>query len=87
MIMSETRELAALICAVAASTDWRGQAPYYDVLVAGLLGIDRGDPAVRLSIEAWCAAGSAHRFVGLELDWPRARDAEAEALLRSGWSP
>lgn len=73
------REEAALICAVAAST------PIFNLLlVCARLRISRQSASAKLAYAAWTFA--------LHAD-PRARlrdhelDAEAEALIRCGWSP
>jgi hypothetical protein len=89
-ISKRTREQAAMICAIAASTpNERGSRPCYDVEVAQWLGLWRGtcvatytkEPAVRLALDAW-------EFVFDRGErWTAETDADAEALLRTGWVP
>lgn len=68
-ISKRTREQAALICAIAASTD--GWLVHFGVFqIARWIGAS--DDAEYLALEACCAA---------------AEPAEAEARLRTGWSP
>lgn len=73
------REEAALICAIAASNrdmnDWYGG-------VADETGIQRQGEAFDLAIAAWCHALPASGALG-----PGELDAEAEALIRTGWTP
>lgn len=69
------RNQAAMICAIAASTPDLHDA-YRAVCKA--TGITSGD-ALYLALEAW---SEAWRY---ETGGPR--DAEAEAMLRTGWSP
>jgi len=80
-ISAEDRETAALICAIAASTPDLND--YYSAVVRELeIPHDDGaavNLALNLALNAW---GKAHRF-----DYGGPRDAEAEALIRSGWSP
>lgn len=71
-ISKRTREQAALICAVQASTP-ELQGWFY--FTAKLLGLSRCAP--RLAVEAWLATP----------DGGRGTYACAEALLRTGWSP
>ena len=85
-ISKRVREEAALICAASAShvTCYRS---HWTADVATGLGID-GDAIV---IAAW-AILHAGRNLGWEpLEpgrlWPRSHDAEAEAMLRTGWCP
>lgn len=78
-ISTRTRERAAMICAIAASN------PELTAFTcaAAALDIDPGSPAIDLAWEAWYGARPGHR---LEPMAP-ARDAEAEAMLRTGWTP
>lgn len=80
----EIREQAALICAICASTRYeRGHAvPFQDLdymLIQEAMGFSKD--ARYLAEDAW-------REVILNVDvWTREVDAEAEALLRCGWTP
>jgi hypothetical protein len=82
-ISKDTREQAALICAVAASGGvheglWRS----FDYLrICEYLEFPMA--ALHLSIKAWKLSTNA-RNGGI---WTREGDAEAEAMLRTGWSP
>jgi hypothetical protein len=69
----EERELAAVICAIAASTPDLNQS--YSA-VCWALDIDPDTGAGELAFKAWNATQHA--------DHP---DAEAEALIRTGWCP
>ena len=91
-ISKRVREDAALICAIAASNDTeRGERPSYDREVAQWIGLWRGDmtkthrhsAAVRLALAAWIAIWNALPMG----NWTPEIDAEAESLLRCGWSP
>lgn len=73
-ISKRTREQAALICAIAASTDW-SQCDGWD----GIIEHSGDREAVACAVAAWLDAGS---DVALSERW-----AEAESLLRTGWSP
>jgi len=76
----QERELAAVICAIAASTPDLDQS--YRYVWAALEGRDPFEvpalhrPAYRLALAAWTECW--------RLDRP---DAEAEALIRMGWTP
>lgn len=74
----EVREQAALVCAIAASSE--GLFPWYHD-IAECLGLDAGSAALELAVDAWFEV-RAHG-----LGWNREVDAEAEALIRTGWSP
>lgn len=78
-ISKKTREQAALICAIAASNfDF---AESYSAIAIGLWPNGRGrSDAYDLALRAWDEASR------LGLPWPCV-DAEAESLLRTGWSP
>lgn len=78
-ISKKTREQAALICAIAASNfDF---AESYSAIAIGLWPNSRGrSDAYDLALRAWDDASR------LGLPWPCV-DAEAESLLRTGWSP
>lgn len=79
MIPRHVREDAALICAIAASG---GTVGYHAALtIARELGIEDRHDAINLAADAWAQA-----MVGRS-DWTREVDAEAEALIRTGWSP
>jgi hypothetical protein len=73
-----TRERAALICQVAASNQ-----TWSYISAAAMLGIDPMDRAVDLAATAFASA----RVYGRLESGSVVVDAEAEALLRSGWSP
>jgi hypothetical protein len=78
-VSARTRERAAMICAIAASNP--GIWSYADT--AHELGIGGLGPAVYLAWDAWATTRKAYRA-----NWRSPmRDAEAESLLRSGWSP
>ena len=85
-IPKRVREQAALICAIAACElpefpNWgvRGARAYYKQTIGP--AIVASDEAIALALEAW-------RLVTLRgRHWTQAEDAEAEALLRCGWSP
>jgi hypothetical protein len=76
-ISKEVREEAAMICAIAASCRFTG-AEAGDATGASEL-------AMSLAYRSWFHSmhGSSHRFGS---DWSQDW-AEAEALLRTGWSP
>lgn len=69
------REEAALICAIAASTPGLSQ-DYAGVCSDAGFTID--GPSYDLAVAAWELC---------EFVWPSNVDAEAESLLRDGWSP
>jgi hypothetical protein len=74
----KVREEAALICAIAAST------PRYRVIltdVASDLDVSGGSDSLSLACAAWW-----HPSL-FDADWNTTRAAEAEALIRTGWSP
>lgn len=75
-ISKRVREQAAMICAIAASTP--DLAESYDMVVAHL-DADRG-PSLDLAMCAW------RRVDKAAMDLANI-DAEAEAMLRTGWSP
>ena len=76
-ISKRTREQAAMICAIAASNDVNQ--PYVDVVET--VGMRVSDQAMDLAIKA-------HAKVIYSLVPDRdGADAEAEALIRTGWSP
>ena len=90
MIAEKVREEAAVICAIAASNPGLNQA--YGSIVLALRGATRDSPSLRLAIRAWDAVTD--RLMTEAWDATVGRpgrcdhpDAEAEALLRSGWSP
>lgn len=83
-ISKRVREQAALICAIAACE--LPEEPQWQI---------RGDKALYTNIERWLDADvdatrlalAAWREVGPRRVWTQAVDAEAESLLRTGWSP
>lgn len=84
-ISKRTREQAALICAIAASGGvWRDGVAFdrwsfvYDHVAESA---DVAGPAVRVAVRAWM------HVTRHGTPWTREVDAEAEALLMSGWSP
>lgn len=82
-ISKRVREEAALICAVSAS--WPADRHDHDYLSIGIR-LGTSDAARCLAADALCAveddgSPSGHRM------WRREDDAEAEALLRTGWTP
>jgi len=87
-ISKRTREQAAMICAVSASDGSpRPDRDCYD-LVAGRLWPRPPKHAVNLALAAWdhvrdmeCPTGAVY------VSWTAATDADAEALLRTGWEP
>ena len=84
-ITKKVREEAALICAIAASNEWTD---YQDIPGGGMPEPAGTSPAHML---AW-AANDAARKAWDKIDWndgwrPEAPWAEAEALLRTGWTP
>lgn len=88
-ISKKTREEAALICAVAASNEASfPPCPYYSD-VANALGLDYSQDgwsrdSVMLAVDAWQHVLS--NTTGA-WRWRREHDAEAECLLRTGWTP
>jgi hypothetical protein len=88
-ISKKVREEAARICAIAASSGDDYPRPCYDQEIAIDLGLYRGSasatmkvPAIALAVAAWTRV-----FDASDEMWSRATDAEAEALLRTGWTP
>lgn len=81
----EQRETAALVCAVAASSLPVAER-YFDIM--GLIGLNppplgKGvNPTLTLALEAWDYVRQA-----TGLDWSQEQHAEAEALIRTGWTP
>lgn len=75
------RNVAALICAIAASRLDRSVA-YYDT-IADEVGADYA--ALFLAQDAWSEAHKDRNAA--EWQWPPEIDAEAEALLRTGFEP
>lgn len=86
-ISKRIREEAAMLCAIAAS--W----PTSSVSVSHVSNLLYGDPRggiAWLAVRAWDAAHTAYVRAGRnETDSNAMRDdyAEAECLLRTGWSP
>lgn len=79
-ISKRDREQAALICAIAASAP-AGVQPFYDQIADN---IDAAGESERLAMRAWKFAWE---FAANHGKWTREVDAEAEALIRTGWSP
>jgi hypothetical protein len=79
-ITQRTRAQAALICAVTASSNRTGEWDI-DAEVCRDLGITPRGAAHDLATSAWMHAGKAWGALTAE------REAEAEAMLRTGWSP
>lgn len=75
------REEAALICAIAASSGGWGSDEWSYGTISQLLGLTDTDYADCLAWDAWMSLGERYGYSD------RARDAEAEALIRTGWSP
>ena len=75
----KVREEAALICAIAASGGWKSMEWSYGS-AASALGI-RSETAISLAWNAWKTLSDSYGQTDRE------RDAEAEALIRTGWSP
>lgn len=81
-ISKKTREQAALICAIAASGGVHTESPdrwtrvYCDIARA----LDYDCVATRLSILAYDSLMRGRT-------WTRELDAEAESMIRTGWSP
>ena len=85
-ISRKVREEAALICAIAASSP---QAISVRDVSAQLCG-DEVTDASWTAVRAWGKANAGHIIAGLDtttLDGLHDVYAEAEALLRCGWSP
>lgn len=83
-ISAKVREQAAMICAIAASNEW---SDFPDLPGGGMPAHRDASPAHAL---AWDANAVA-RKAWLKVSWPEwepeAPWAEAEALLRTGWTP
>lgn len=77
------RDSAALICAIAASRPDRWRA-FYDQIQDD---IGAEDSALFLAQDAWSVAHMAHFGRAGVWEWPPEVDAEAEALIRTGWEP
>ena len=85
MITDEVREEAALICAISASSGLpSGEGRAYI-----MLGQDLGAElqAGELAGYAWQEAMNRNVAINGVWRWTREVDAEAEALLRTGWNP
>lgn len=77
------RDVAALICAIAASQSDRSDA-FYD-RIADDIGAD--DASLFLAQDAWTDSVE-RRPGGADFwDWLPERDAEAESMIRTGWEP
>jgi molybdopterin/thiamine biosynthesis adenylyltransferase len=82
-ITKRIREEAALICAIAACEPAsqhgvRGWRAYYDCIASDL---DVMSESQTLALAAWRHA------CPLSVQWTPEMDAEAEAMLRTGWQP
>ena len=88
-IPTDTREIAALICAIAAS---RPAHAGYSGIAYDLFDAYPG-AAVDLALDAWSVIMTAFDNPDNPDDddsgrsWPAWVDAEAEVLIRSGWNP
>lgn len=90
-ISKRTREQAALICAIASSGGVRMRhaglrrmvwsTAYYDI--ARRLGIPIESQSYAVAVAAWADARNSFP----DCPWHRECDAEAESLLRTGWTP
>ena len=80
-ISKRTREQAALVCAIAASTP-----SFTESYTMVLLCADITREAYDLAFEAWDAASCGIPYLP-DGDANPIVDAEAEAMLRTGWSP
>lgn len=90
-IGKRVRAQAALICAIAASGGVRmfhaglrrsvWSRAYYDI--ARRLGVSTETEAYALAVAAWGYAKTGYP----ECPWHTHADADAEALLRTGWAP
>lgn len=78
------REQAALICAIAASS---GAIGWFTRNTAEQIGADLD--ASELAFEAWnfVRLKDGDQYHSMLTEGARIRDAEAEALIRTGWSP
>ena len=86
-ITKKLREQAAMVCAAAAcvrSKSETGGTMVYDH-IGNLLGVSRA--ARKLALDAWHAAPNPTDEWRPDRGWTQARDAEAEALLRTGFVP
>lgn len=84
---AKDRRLAIRICQIAASGGvcWDGITPSrneYDI--ADALDLEHNSPAPDLAEEAWRAV---RELIGPAASLRQDADAEAECLLRDGWSP
>ncbi|MGN6108803.1 MAG: hypothetical protein ACTHU0_27100 [Kofleriaceae bacterium] len=81
-ISKKVREEAALICAIAASTPFLYDQIAYQLPTATIAGwLGASDDAFELALEARV------RTAGDGCSYTAVGDAEAEALLRTGWTP
>ncbi|HKP08327.1 MAG TPA: hypothetical protein VJU58_13825 [Microbacterium sp.] len=80
----KVREDAALICAIAASS---GDIGWYTYDTGEQIDAVAG--AAELAAEAWnfVRVNDGDRFLDMLTEAARIRDAEAEALIRTGWTP
>jgi len=83
----ETRAMAIRICQIAASggVGPRGHQSRAEWVIARECSLSRA--AVRLARAAWDASCRALDEIGPQPDAGDSEDAEAECLLRDGWSP
>lgn len=84
-ISKKTREQAALICALCASADQRADEWESTYQASVLADLDR--PAQMLASTAWATVCNVASHTADYDARTRERYAEAEALLRTGWSP
>lgn len=84
-ISKKTREEAALICAICASADPQQDEWGSTYQASCLTGLDR--TAQKLASDAWLFVTNDAPHVEDYDARVRERYAEAEALLRTGWSP
>lgn len=86
-ITKKVREEAALICAASASHS--ASRPHWSVDIAIGMGLNADPQAASLAAQAILHAGRHLAYEPTEPGrlWPRSHDAEAEAMLRTGWCP
>lgn len=86
-ISKKVREEAARICSVCANN---GEPVSVTRAVATVYGVDErlavNSPVARVAVRAWAEAAGGFRR-GYDCDALRDQYAEAEAMLRTGWTP